>query len=302
MKKNYYTFLIIPQKERSIRKFKLSGTFVKLVSFAALVFALSLAYFVWEHVNNVGKIEELNRLRQVNAVQREQIDVLAVKVGEFEQKLSNLRQFDKKLRIITNLDNKGKDSQLLGVGGPSQNEGGSESQVREIEDELIDQIHKNMDELLDEATFQESSFQELFNYLQEQKSVLASTPSIWPVMGWVTSRYGYRTSPFTGKREFHRGIDISARVGEPVVAPADGTVVKACRKSDMGNMITIDHGNGIMTSYGHLLKMSTIKRGHKVKRGEVIGYVGNSGRSTGPHLHYGVRVDGIHVNPQRYLF
>jgi murein DD-endopeptidase MepM/ murein hydrolase activator NlpD len=302
VKKNYYTFLIIPQKESSIRKFKLSGTFVNLVSFAALVFVLSLAYFVWEHIHNVGKIEELNRLRQVNAVQREQIDVLAGKVGEFEQKLSNLRQFDKKLRIITNLDNKGKDSQLLGVGGPSQNEGGSESQVREIEDELIDQIHKNMDELLDEATFQESSFQELYNYLQEQKSVLASTPSIWPVMGWVTSRYGYRTSPFTGKREFHRGIDISARVGEPVVAPADGTVVKACRKSDMGNMITIDHGNGIVTSYGHLLKLSTIKRGQNVKRGEVIGYVGNSGRSTGPHLHYGVRVDGIHVNPQRYLF
>jgi len=302
VKKNYYTFLIIPQKESSIRKFKLSGTFVKLVSFAALVVVISLAYFVWEHVDNVGKIEELNRLRQLNAVQREQIDLLAGKVGEFEQKLSSLRQFDKKLRIITNLDNKGKDSQLLGVGGPSQNEEGTGPQVREIEDELIDQIHKNMDELLDEATFQESSFQELFNYLQEQKSVLASTPSIWPVMGWVTSRYGYRTSPFTGKREFHRGIDISARVGEPVVAPADGTIVKACRKSDMGNMIMIDHGNGIETSYGHLLKMSTIKSGQKVKRGEVIGYVGNSGRSTGPHLHYGVRVDGIHVNPQRYLF
>lgn len=302
MKKNYYTFLIIPQKTSSIRKFSLSSTFVKLVSFAALVIVLSLAYFVWEHVENVGKIEELNRLRQVNAVQKEEIDMLAGKVGEFEQKLSNLRQFDKKLRIITNLDNKGEESQLLGVGGPSQNEEGTGSQVREIEDELIDQIHKNIDELLDEASFQESSFQELLNYLQEQKSILASTPSIWPVIGWVTSGYGYRTSPFTGKREFHRGIDISAKVGDPVVAPADGTVAKVCRKSDMGNMVTIDHGNGIVTNYGHLLKMSTKKGGQTVKRGEVIGHVGNSGRSTGPHLHYGVCVDGVHANPQRYLF
>ena len=302
MKKNYYTLLIIPEKKSSIRKFNVSGAFVKLVSVAALVFVLSLPYFLWEHVANVGKTEELNRLRQINASQREQIDLLAGKVGEFEQKLSNLRQFDKKLRIITNLDSKDEKDQLLGVGGPSQNEGGTESQVREIENELIDQIHKNMDELLDEASFQESSFQELLKYLKEQKSILASTPSIWPVMGWVTSGYGYRTSPFTGKREFHRGIDISARVGEPVVAPADGTVVKACRKPDMGNMITIDHANGIVTSYGHLLKMSTIKRGQKVKRGEVIGYVGNSGRSTGPHLHYGVSVDGIHVNPRRHLF
>jgi len=302
VKKNYYTFLVIPQKTGSIRKFSLSGAFVKLISCAVLIVVLSLSYFVWEHAENVGKLEELNRLRQVNAVQREEIDVLAGKVGEFEEKLSNLRQFNKKLRIITNLDNNGEESQILGIGGPSQNEGGTGSQVREIEDELIDKIHKNMDELLDEASFQESSFQELYNYLQEQKSILASTPSIWPVMGWVTSRYGYRTSPFTGKREFHRGIDISARVGDSVVAPADGTVVKAGRRADMGNMVTIDHGNGIVTSYGHLLKMSTKKRGQKVARGDVIGYVGNSGRSTGPHLHYGVRVDGVHVNPQRYLF
>ncbi|TFG38306.1 MAG: M23 family metallopeptidase, partial [Syntrophobacterales bacterium] len=159
-----------------------------------------------------------------------------------------------------------------------------------------------VDELLDEATYRESSFQELLDFLKEQKSILASTPSIWPVMGWVTSGYGYRTSPFTGKREFHRGIDISTKVGDPVVAPAKGTAVKVAKKSDMGNMITIDHGNGIVTSYGHLLKMSTIKRGQKVKRGDVIGYVGNSGRSTGPHLHYGICVSGIHVDPKRYLF
>lgn len=302
MKKNYYTLLIIPQKKSSIRKYKVSGTFIKLVSVAALVFVLSLSYLAWEHVVNVGTIEELNNLRLISSGQKEQIELLAGKVSEFEQKLSNLRQLDEKLRVITNLDNKNKDSQLLGVGGPAQDESRVESPVQEMETEIIDKIHKSVDELLDEATYRESSFQELLDFLKEQKSILASTPSIWPVMGWVTSGYGYRTSPFTGKREFHRGIDISAKVGDPVVAPAKGTAVKVAKKSDMGNMITIDHGNGIVTSYGHLLKMSTIKRGQKVKRGDVIGYVGNSGRSTGPHLHYGICVSGIHVDPKRYLF
>lgn len=302
MEKNYYTLLVIPEKKSKIRKIKISSTFIGLVSVALAFCVLSAGYFAYEHVLNAKKIEELIRLRQISASQKEQIDLLAGKVSDFEETLSNLRQFDRKLRIITNLDNKSGDSQLLGVGGPVQEEKGMESRRMEMEDELINKVHKNIDQLLEEATFQESSFQELLNYLEEQKSVLASTPSIWPIIGWVTSEYGYRTSPFTGKREFHRGVDIAARIGEAVVAPADGVASKVSHESDMGNVITIDHGNGIVTCYGHLLKKSGIKRGQKVKRGDIIGYIGNSGRSTGPHLHYSVRVKGVLVNPRRFLF
>jgi len=171
----------------------------------------------------------------------------------------------------------------------------------DVERVIIGRVQGSIDQLLMEADRQQQSFKELLEFLKRQKSMLATTPSIWPVRGWVTSEFGYRISPFTGRREFHRGIDIATRIRTEIVAPAAGIIVTAKKDAGMGNEIRIDHGNGIITVYGHLLKF-TVKRKQRVKRGDLIGYVGNSGRSTGPHLHYGVMVKGIYVNPRRHLF
>jgi murein DD-endopeptidase MepM/ murein hydrolase activator NlpD len=129
---------------------------------------------------------------------------------------------------------------------------------------------------------------------------VSSTPSIWPTKGWLSSGFGYRISPFTGLREFHKGLDISNREGTKVIATADGVVTFAGKNGLFGDMIKIDHGHGIMTRYGHLEKM-LIKRGDVVKRGDVIGLMGNTGRSTGPHLHYEVFLNGLPVNPKKYI-
>jgi murein DD-endopeptidase MepM/ murein hydrolase activator NlpD len=118
--------------------------------------------------------------------------------------------------------------------------------------------------------------------------------------GWVTSNFGYRTSPFTGRREFHRGLDIATRSGTPILAPADGVVIFAGPKRLSGNMIIIDHGHGMTTNYGHI-KQAHKKKGERVKRGDVIAEVGNTGRSTGPHLHYEVLLNGVSVNPEKYI-
>jgi murein DD-endopeptidase MepM/ murein hydrolase activator NlpD len=133
---------------------------------------------------------------------------------------------------------------------------------------------------------------------------LASTPAIRPLSGdaksWVTSRFGYRKSPFTGRREFHKGLDIASRKGTPILATADGVVTFAGKKGLLGMTIVIDHGHGMKTRYGHnheLLK----KRGDKVKRWEPIALMGSSGRSTGPHTHYEVHLNGIPVNPEKYI-
>lgn len=302
MEKKYYTLLIIPQKEGSIRKFSLSTTLFRSVVLFVIICTGVMAYLSYEFVDNRSALDELTRLQQIEIIQKEQIELLAGKVSDFQRKMEDLRQFDKKLRIMTNLENNRDDGQFLGVGGPVPEAGSSGDAASEMEDALIEKIHESMDQLLEEASFQTESFNELKEFLEKQKSVLASTPSIWPVMGWVTSEYGYRVSPFTGKREFHRGIDIATRIGEDVVAPADGVLAKAAYESDMGHMVVIDHGNGITTCYGHLLKKCEIKRGRKVSRGDLIGVVGNSGRSTGPHLHYGVRVNNVYVNPRKYLF
>ncbi|MBE9546972.1 MAG: M23 family metallopeptidase [Proteobacteria bacterium] len=296
MAKNIYTLLIVPQKKSSVKKINASSTLIKFVSISVIVAIFSLAYFSYDYIRIKRETVELADLKRLTVVQKKQIDLLARKIGEFEERIADLKQFDKKIRIMTNLRSSYDNGQVLGVGGPIPEEGDMGS--KEV---LIGNIRKNIDRLLEDATSQEKSFTELLEFLGKQRSVLASTPSIWPVIGWVTSEFGYRISAFTGKREFHRGIDIAAKIGKEIVAPADGIVASMQKKPGMGNMVKIDHRNGITTYYGHLTK-ATVRKGKRVKRGDIIGYLGNSGRSTGPHLHYGVFLNGVPVNPRRYLF
>lgn len=145
------------------------------------------------------------------------------------------------------------------------------------------------------------SLDELLAALEDKSEKLASSPSIWPAKGWMTSRYGPRISPFTGRRQFHAGLDIAAREGTPVVAPARGRVVFVGRKGPLGRALKIDHGYGVRTLYGHTSEI-LVKTGQRVERGDVIARIGNTGRSTGPHLHYVVEVNGKTRNPLNYIF
>jgi murein DD-endopeptidase MepM/ murein hydrolase activator NlpD len=129
---------------------------------------------------------------------------------------------------------------------------------------------------------------------------ILNAPSLWPVTGRITSSFGERDDPFSGEGAFHAGIDIAAEYGSPVRAAADGLVTKAAFGNGYGREIMIDHGNGIETLYGHLSGFA-VTAGEQVKRGQVIGYVGSSGHSTGPHLHYEVRIHNAPVNPHKYL-
>jgi murein DD-endopeptidase MepM/ murein hydrolase activator NlpD len=157
-----------------------------------------------------------------------------------------------------------------------------------------------MDRLLADASDRERSLSELQDFLHAQRSIAAVTPSIWPVRGWVTSEFGLRTNPFGRRAEFHTAIDIATKLGAPIEAPADGIVKNVEKRPDTGLMIQIEHGRGIQTLYAHLFR-TAVSKGQVVKRGEVIGYVGNSGRSTGAHLHYAVSLNGVYVNPRKYL-
>ena len=140
----------------------------------------------------------------------------------------------------------------------------------------------------------------ILKFLQEQKSLLAATPSIWPVRGWVTSEFGSRDNPFGRGTEFHRGLDIATRLGKDVLASADGLVTEVAYRSDEGNTVRIDHGYGLSSVYAHL-SMPAVRQGVRVKKGDLIGYVGDTGRSTGAHLHYAVYVNNVPVNPRKYL-
>jgi murein DD-endopeptidase MepM/ murein hydrolase activator NlpD len=129
---------------------------------------------------------------------------------------------------------------------------------------------------------------------------LSSTPSIWPVRGWLTSGFGYRIDPFTGLRQFHEGLDIANRLGTPIIAPADGIVSRCSNSFGFGLTLEINHGYGIKTIYGHLSK-TYVTVGHSVRRGERIAAMGSSGRATGPHLHYQVMLNDVPMSPMNYI-
>jgi len=298
LKKRFFTVFIVPQDPSHIRKFRLPLNLLKTIVIILGISFAGFSFILFDYTRVKLKTNELNRLREENAEQKIELQALASKMTDVEFQMAKLKQFDKKLRIITNMEVPGGSNQILGIGGPSPDE--DMTALDAARNGLVKQMHSDLDQLKAETRTQEKSFTELHEYLFKQTSLFASTPAIWPARGWVTSTFGYRISPFTGLRQMHEGLDIANAVGTPVFAPADGIVSKVDRENGVGKTISINHGYGIVTKYGHLSDMYA-HVGKRVKRGEKIAAVGNTGRSTGPHLHYEVLVNGIHVNPEKYI-
>jgi murein DD-endopeptidase MepM/ murein hydrolase activator NlpD len=300
MAKDFYTFLIIPKKQGSIKKVTISGAILKGVAFCLAVIILCTIYTYCDYIKIKSEIVELTNLRQQTKEHKTQIDNLAEKVNNFSERMDEIRQLDKQIRVLANVEDKSNSGQILGIGGSLSSESVVKSHMETDQKMIIAHIDRNVDQLMGDANDQRRSYYELLRFLKEQKSIREATPSIWPVKGWVTSQFGNRVSPLGRTQEFHRGIDIATTTGVPVVAPADGIVADVAYDRDLGHIVRINHGHGMVTWYGHLLK-SAVKDKNLVKRGTVIGYVGNSGRSTGSHLHYSVFLNGVPVNPRKYL-
>jgi murein DD-endopeptidase MepM/ murein hydrolase activator NlpD len=243
---------------------------------------------------------QLVQLEKENELQKRQLDHMATRIDQATKKLYKLREFDRKLRIMVNLEISEDKKEFQGVGGSNPILLQPQDNMAKTHKDLVRSMHSAIDNLDREVALCEKDKTELHKFLENQKVLLASTPSIWPTKGWLSSRFGYRTSPFTGKKEFHRGIDIATRMGAPIVTPADGIVSKIYKDRGYGKVVSVSHGYGVVTRYAHL-KKSLVKKGQYVKRGETIALVGNSGRSTGPHLHYEVHLNRVAVDPLRYI-
>ena len=238
--------------------------------------------------------ENLNNAQRVIEEQRRQIVNLAGRITGVSQDLQRVQRFDSKLRMMMNME---KDPAEVG-GAPGDFSRAylplhrQELAARKMQDFLS--------HLSESVRLEEVRQQDLLRALRENRDALASMPSIWPVVGFISSSFGGRSSPFGGGGQFHKGLDISNRMGTPVLAPAQGAVILAARDGAYGNSVEINHGGGIVTKYGHMRRWA-VQPGQWVKRGEIIGYIGMSGRTTGPHLHYEVRLNGVPVNPMRYI-
>ncbi len=300
MSDNFFTLMIVPRGKNNVKKVAFSGKFLRGLIAVTTVFFLVALFVVYDYASIKRDRAELLRLRKQTAEQSEHIKDLAVKVDEFADRLEDLKQFDKKLRILAKYQ-VGKDKkQPLGIGGPNSEQVRLSELLDQDQEKIISGMRQSISQLHEDAGYREISFNELLKFLREQKSILAATPSIWPVRGWVTSEFGPRDNPFGAGVEFHRGLDIATRKGKEIVAPADGLVVEVGYRAADGNFIVIDHGHGFSTYYAHLSK-SAVKQGLRVRRGDLIGQVGDTGRSTGPHLHYGVYINNVPVNPRKYI-
>jgi murein DD-endopeptidase MepM/ murein hydrolase activator NlpD len=223
------------------------------------------------------------------------------KINSLWPKLDELSQLVDKIRNIAGIGDRTAETGRLGIGG---------SYVKDLKTSLAessayDQWAKNLNDevnkLNDKTVNQFDEYQVLLETVKEIKRIQDATPSICPLEdGQIASNFGYRLSPFTGKKEFHSGLDISDHRGAPVKATAEGIIVSAGYNGDLGKCVIIDHGFGIVTEYGHLSEVK-VKSGQQVKRGDIIGKVGNTGRSTGPHLHYEVRLNNTPINPVKYM-
>ncbi len=273
----------------------------KAVAVATVLFIVAFGgvcgglYYVW-HQNTQVPV-----LREKLAHYQMEFRKMAKRLGEVENQMVRLQAFDQKLRIIANLEpSSRKGFGLRGTGGPEPFALQGKGSLLSSTDVLLGSMDEDLNKLRVEAMEQEESFVVLESFLKDQQVLLAHTPAIAPTKGWVTSGFGYRKDPFTGRRTFHEGLDIAARVGTPIVATADGVVMMAGWKEGFGKTVMINHGFGYVTRYAHCSKI-IVKPGQQVKRGEVIAYVGNTGRSTAPHLHYEVRIKGKPVNPYPYI-
>jgi hypothetical protein len=334
---NRLQVIVVGDETSAVRRYQVPRWLLEYAPWAAVVIAVLVVAGGVDYVRLRADAADLDRLRQQTAEQRGELDTLAGSLTSLKEEFARLWEFERKVRVIADLpgamvEAEVPDDAAAWLGGGSEEprssesasgdeiptgeagaapggRGGPESQeppsprgaCLDLDHRVLAGTRDGIRRLAIRATTQAVSFEDLVEGLEGKRHRLASTPSIWPTDGWVTSGYGYRISPFTGRRTFHGGIDIASDFGTPILAPARGRVVFAGRKGPLGKTLVIDHGFGLRTSYGHAAEIH-VSKGQKVERGERVASVGSTGRSTGPHLHYAVEVKGKSVNPHNYIF
>jgi murein DD-endopeptidase MepM/ murein hydrolase activator NlpD len=290
MANEFYTLIVVPHAKARFRKFQVSVKLTRWVLTAAAALGVVLAGILVHYTWIAVEVAEVKRLRAENLALATKAKAYEDNAGQLQAKLLALQGMVDKLGVMAGVDQSLPDPGLGGVGGMTR----SETTAPSVD---IASALRSMDERVGSLTEKSTRLEDVF---RDQRQLLASTPSIWPVRGYLSASFGKRVDPFTGQPDFHPGLDVSTPSGTKVVAPADGVVVFCGDKNGYGNAIVIDHGYGIVTRYGHLAGFN-VKPGQRVRRGDVIAFVGSTGRSTAPHLHYEVWVDDQAQNPIRFI-
>lgn len=294
--KDGFTLILIPQKTSKVLRLRISRNGLIAIAAGVAVFSVLGVFSIFRAAQLRVELASYNALR--NDYLRQQIGIrrVANQVDQFKNQIDRMRELDYKLRLITDLEVDRPSSAQYGIGGGMDPRGDGLKDADLAKLDLIALLDKDLARLEKMAQYQEESFNNLKAFLADQKDLIERSPYRWPVRGFLSSTFGPRVDPFTGQQRMHEAIDIVAPKGTPVKAPADGIVTFSGHDPTFGNMLVIDHGYGVITRYGHSDSI-LVREGQRVKRGDTISTVGTSGRSTGPHLHYEIRINDVAINP-----
>jgi murein DD-endopeptidase MepM/ murein hydrolase activator NlpD len=284
MAKRHHTIILIPHAHAKLRKWQVTNLQIGIATGAFLLLTLASAFFIGSHFSaKVNPVEiarlkgENERLRKTNLTFESSLQRLQGQLTEYEDRT-------RQLAIVAGVESL-ESGVEAGIGGGT----------------LTDEVEPgDLPGMENRAAGIAGALDAVEAKLDERLRWISSTPAITPVKGIFTSGFGYRSDPLTHGRGVHQGVDIAAAPGQPVRASADGVIVQAGEIGGLGQAVFIAHGFGVTTRYGHMSRID-VRPGQRVKRGDVVGRVGNTGRSTGYHLHYEVRVDGDPVNPLAYI-
>jgi murein DD-endopeptidase MepM/ murein hydrolase activator NlpD len=333
MERQQMTLFVVSNQSGKTRKIVVPSAWLKIAGFAAAVLLLAFTAGLVDYFGLLVQSMENKRLRTENAQLVKQFQVVESKVSSLENSLERVKTFTQKLRLITNIEAQDRVVQLtVGAKPPATNE----EQMEEYEpmdqrlppesfvhqDEVFSQdkplntpagevavepsvrdyasLVIRIDRAVRETQLKEQSVIELWEGLSDRQSLLNATPNIKPAKGWITSRFGRRVNPVTGHLAMHAGLDIAAAPGSPISAPADGVITFASYDESYGKLVSIDHGYGVTTRFAHTSQLY-VHVGQRVSKYDVIAAVGNTGRSTGAHLHYEVRINGTPVDPANFI-
>lgn len=292
-----YQVFVFDEKSGKKRSFSFkSSVFVYMFLFLFVLVGVN-GFFVQHFLSTKDIKKDLFFAeREIEEKESRLVGILA-ELEVLREDINRIRQFDNQLKMLVGEKTLAEESS---VGGIEADDFKVDMLPLHRQELASRKILSYIRELKKDSQLEEIIQQDLIVYMNESTQKLASIPSIIPSQGFISSRFGYRTSPFTGSRQLHKGLDVAAPIGTKIISPADGKVVFAQRDGAYGLSVKIDHGNGIITRYAHMSKFN-VKRGDRIKRGDLIGLVGNTGRSTGAHLHYEVIVNGVHTDPMAYI-
>jgi hypothetical protein len=287
MKPEAYTFFVASSRKGSFRKITLPGYVLHLFAVLAIVGGVTVVAAAGSYTRMLWKVGNYNALRRQQDTLKHNYEKLESSVKDTNERMNSLQSLATEVAMTYGFMRFRQSPFGLNEVQPASNTGFEQSV------EQFNFLERNVAQAaLPTGRLQLLSTGGLGD--------LTSTPTLWPVIGHLTGSFGERMDPFSGEGAFHTGVDISSQYGDSVRVSADGVVLEADERSGYGRLVVVDHGFGVSTYYGHLSSFHVIA-GQQIRRGDTIGNVGVSGRSTGPHVHYEVRINGAPVNPMRYL-